>query len=91
MKLTPPPDTCQLTAMYLPPAVTRSVSHAEPEIFAFSYDTFAFSPYTWRYLDCVKSASVSEIGPSVPALRIVGLKGTAHRSDEAGHGRPRIN
>lgn len=36
MKLTPPPETCQLTARYFPPAVTRLVSHAEPEIFAFS-------------------------------------------------------
>lgn len=34
--LTPPPEACQLTAMYFPPADTTSVSHAEPLILTFS-------------------------------------------------------
>jgi hypothetical protein len=42
----------------LPPAETRSVSQAEPEIFAFSYDVLDFSPYTWRYFDCHVSLRV---------------------------------
>ncbi len=35
-RLTPPPATCQLTAIYFPPAVTKLVSQADPLIFAFS-------------------------------------------------------
>lgn len=34
--LTPPPDACQFTARYFPPAETTSVSHAEPLILTFS-------------------------------------------------------
>jgi hypothetical protein len=34
--LTPPPDACQFTEIYLPPAATTSVSHALPLILTFS-------------------------------------------------------